>query len=334
MIDALLFERLVDAFGVWEQARATLHQMLAPEEVRLILAMADGAHTAAELATVLNVSEQEAAALLLQCYHRCIVDRESDGSSLGYRLADYYSFVAYYAKFEDWNSLPAEDRRALDERCLHEFIQRTAPNVSRVARGQEPEGGLPNDTVMLLPELEEMLDAATDFVVQPCDCRRLGQHCDRPVETCLWLDDAARRAMDRGHGRVLTREEAKELVRWADKKGLMHTTDGEWRANGLHAICNCCGCDCYPFRAARALDSKGVWPRQRYLAVHDVERCSQCGLCVRRCHFEAFYFDGSWFEIDGKRRAGVRLDPDRCWGCGLCVNTCPEEAITMEPMDS
>jgi len=76
-------------------------------------------------------------------------------------------------------------------------------------------------------------------------------------------------ALDRGHGRRLTQEAAIALVRRADKQGLMHTADSDWQARGLHAICNCCACDCYPFRAAQELGSKGVWPRSRYIAAYD-----------------------------------------------------------------
>jgi len=176
-----------------------------------------------------------------------------------------------------------------------------------------------------------MIDAATHIVVQPCDCRRLDQNCDRPVETCLWLDAGALEALDRGYGRRLTRAEARDLVRRADRAGLMHTADSEWRSRGLHAICNCCACDCYPFRAARKLGSKGIWPRSHYVAAYDRERCDLCGACVKRCHFDAFHHDGSTVEVSGKARPGVAFDPESCWGCGLCANTCPANAIVMKP---
>ena len=113
------------------------------------------------------------------------------------------------------------------------------PRFEQKLCGKADPRSLPNDTVMLLSEVEEMIDAATHIVVQPCDCRRLGQNCSRPVETCIWLDERALEALDRGQGRRLTAEQARQLLRRADKKGLMHTADGDWRANGLHEICNC-----------------------------------------------------------------------------------------------
>jgi ferredoxin len=112
----------------------------------------------------------------------------------------------------------------------------------------------------------------------------------------------------------------------------MHTADSEWRTRGLHAICNCCACDCYPFRAAQELGSKGIWPRSRYVAVHDVGRCNLCGACVKRCHFDAFFHDSTTVEIDGREKSNVLYNPEHCWGCGLCANTCPSGAIVMEPL--
>ena len=110
----------------------------------------------------------------------------------------------------------------------------------------------------------------------------------------------------------------------------MHTADSDWAENELHAICNCCACDCYPFRAAQELGSKGVWPKSRYIAVHDPQTCNLCGACVRRCHFEAFSFEDTMREVDGKLKQNVVYDPEKCWGCGLCANTCVSNAIVME----
>ena len=328
-----LFDRFVAAFGVWEEARPYLHLMVDEQEVQLVVAMGGQALTAGQAAERLGLTRQQAAGLLQRAYARHIVDKsQADDGTTTYSASTFYSRLDHFAKYENWDDIPAADRRAINRRFLDEFIARHRPNVELKMQGLKAENALPNDTVLLLSQVEEMIDAATHIVVQPCDCRRLGQNCDRPVETCLWLDAGALEALDRGYGRRLTRDEARELVRRADRAGLMHTADSEWRSRGLHAICNCCACDCYPFRAAQELGSKGVWPRSHYVAVHDRERCNQCGACVKRCHFNAFYHDGSTAEVGGKSRPGVSFDPEACWGCGLCANTCPTNAIEMAPL--
>jgi Pyruvate/2-oxoacid:ferredoxin oxidoreductase delta subunit len=325
-----LLEEFVQAHGVWPQAVPYLALMFDEHEMRMIVELNGQACTPQGVAQLLGVTTQEAAALLERSYSRCIIDKTVTGGSAIYSPTVFTKRLDHFAKYENWDDIPFEDRRAIDSRFLQEFIAQHRESVERKMKGLQADNALPNDTLLLLGEVEAMLEAATYIVVQPCDCRRLYQGCDRPVEVCIWLDDGALEALDRGHGRRLTRAAAIDLVRWADRKGLMHTSDGEWRTRGLHAICNCCACDCYPFRAARDLDSKGVWPRSRYIAVHDREKCNLCGLCVQRCHFDAFYQDPAPEKPTGKTVTDVRYAPDRCWGCGLCANTCPTEAISME----
>jgi NAD-dependent dihydropyrimidine dehydrogenase PreA subunit len=322
-----------DQFEIWPVARPYVGLMFDEREIGLVLALGERALTANQIASILGLELESAHELVDRCYRRLIVDKEGTEPNILYRATDFYTFLDHFLKFEDWDDIPLEDRRAIDRKYLLEFAARVEEGVALKMEGKTTPDALPNDSVLLLHEVEAMIDAATDVVVQPCNCRRAGQFCDRPVETCIWLDEGAREALDRGHGRALGKEEAKELLRWADRKGLMHTADSEWQTRGLHAICNCCACDCYPFRAAEELGSKGAWPKIRYLAEYDAARCSLCGSCVRRCHFGAFYHDGSTVRLKGKDKETVSFDPDKCWGCGLCANTCPTDAIVMMHID-
>jgi ferredoxin len=328
-----LLDEFVATFGVWEEAQPYIHMMVDEQEMELVVRMQGQSVAAKEVADLLGMTHEQASAFLQRCYSRCIVNKTVENGITTYSAADFGARLDHFAKFENWDDIPAEARKAIDRRFLDGFTTKHRPNVELKMQGVSSENALPNDTVMLLSEVEEMIDTATYIVVQPCDCRRLGQNCDKPVDICIWLDEGALAALDRGHGRRVTKEEAKELVRWADKQGLMHTADGEWQTRGLSAICNCCACDCYPFRAAQKLGSKGVWPKSRYVAVHEKERCNFCGACVERCHFAAFYHDGSTVEITGKTKENVRFDPEKCWGCGLCAETCPSGAIVVKILD-
>jgi len=297
--------------------------------MRLVVGMARQHLDLGQVSDLLTLSHAETADLLGRAYSRCIVDKLDEDGVTKYKISDFYSRLDHFVKYGNWHAIPVEDRKVINRRYFEEFISRHRHNVERKMQGLEAENALPNDTVMLLSEVEEMIEAADEIVVQPCDCRTLGENCNRPVETCIWLDDGARQALDRGHGRRLTKDEAIQILRHADKKGLMHTADSEWRERGLHAICNCCACDCYPFRAAQKLESKGIWPKSHYIVQYDQEQCNQCGACVKRCHFEAFYHDGSMIEVDGKNKKVVSVDLEKCWGCGLCANSCPQGAIKM-----
>lgn len=319
----------MDVFEVWEQGLPYLYLMVDAREMELVVKLAGQILTVEMIADLMTLDYTQTFDLVRRAYSRCVLNKVVQGGNTKYTSANFYTRLDHFAKYENWHDIPAEDRQIINRSFLDQFISKHKDNIERKMHGLEAENALPNDTVMLLSEVEDMIDAATDIVVTPCDCRKLGENCDKPIETCIWLDEGGRKALDRGHGRALTKTEAKELLRWADKKGLMHTADSEWQSRGLHAICNCCACDCYPFRAAEELDSKGAWPKSRYIAAHDTDLCDSCGACVRRCHFDAFYHDESVVEVKGKRKKGVQYDSVKCWGCGLCANTCPEEAIKM-----
>jgi Pyruvate/2-oxoacid:ferredoxin oxidoreductase delta subunit len=332
--------------------------MVEEDEMRLVLALGQEACTAAEVARRLlafqdgqaaaGLGAGTVAALLDRAYGRHVIDREVQGGDVLYKASRFDRLLDHVAKHGRWSEVPEEVRRALDRRFLAQFVEEHRPAVEALIEaardgepGREVEGRRPpNDALLLLPEVEEMIEAATHLALEPCDCRRLGENCGRPVDTCLWLDGLALEALERGHGRRLSREEARDVVRRADKAGLMHTGNPHWRARGLGAICNCCACDCYPFRAAQILGSKGTWPRSRYLARYDPRACNLCGACVKRCHFGAFSHDADSAVAQASHAAGpgarhrpaVSYDPTLCWGCGLCANTCPAGAITMEPL--
>ena len=172
-------------------------------------------------ARLLGITRCEAARLLQRAYGRHVVDKATAMAvSRPTRRAPSGTAWTTLPSSRTGTTSPPADRRRIDRRFLDEFIARHRANVERMMQGLEPEGARAQRRGPA-PARGRGDDRGSDhIVVQPCDCRRLGQNCDRPVETCIWLDDAALEALDRGHGRRLTREEAKELVRWADKAGL------------------------------------------------------------------------------------------------------------------
>ena len=55
----------------------------------------------------------------------------------------------------------------------------------------------------------------------------------------------------------------------------------------------------------------------------DKDICTNCGVCIDYCRFDAIH------KIDGE----VLISETECEGCELCVRVCPEEAIYMEEED-
>lgn len=56
------------------------------------------------------------------------------------------------------------------------------------------------------------------------------------------------------------------------------------------------------------------------VAVVDLDRCVNCGLCGRLCKYEAVRVE------DFERR----IDVSKCSGCGVCTSSCPSLALTLK----
>lgn len=60
-----------------------------------------------------------------------------------------------------------------------------------------------------------------------------------------------------------------------------------------------------------------------YKAVIDKDSCTNCGLCIDYCRFDAIH------DVEGE----VLIDETACDGCKLCARVCPSAAISMIPED-
>ena len=302
-------------------------------EMELVVGLGKQTMTLDQVAEMMQMPRDEAEAFLAQAYYRDVVKRKTEDGVTTYSSQTFYRRLDPLSMYEGWGDVPADARNAVIDWQLQEFINLWLPVVEEIRKNPDSNVRIPNRDVLLLDEALEMVDFASDHVVVPCDCRAIVMACKRPVEACIRLDEGARRTLEHGHGRRVTKEEMKQIVINCDRDGLMHTGRKAWRAQGeVFGFCNCCACDCYPFRGGIKLGMSQQWPRSHYVAERDLDKCRMCGKCARRCHFEAFYLDGTKVPIDGKMLKHVAFDASKCWGCGLCATTCPDQAITMKPL--
>ena len=327
-------ERFVEIFDLPPAMVPYLEYVVTEREIDLVLVLDKSKMTQAEVAEAMGMDPAEADEFLTSAFHRTVIEREiGDDGVARYAAADFYERLDPMAMYEQWGDVPAEARDAVLDWQLDEFINRHQEGIDQIRENPDALARVPNRDVLLLDEALEMVDAATDFVIIPCDCKTLVMACDYPTEVCVRLDEGARRTLEHGHGRQVTKEEMKQIVVGAHRAGLMQTGWREWRSMGrVFGFCNCCDCCCYPIRAGEKLGMHQVWPRAHHIADRDMDKCEHCGVCARRCHFDAFYRDGTKVMVDGKPRKTIAFNPDLCIGCGLCVTTCPDEAITMRPL--
>ena len=160
----------------------------------------------------------------------------------------------------------------------------------------------------------------------PCPCRtrteKLGiRECkDKvPVAACIFIDRAAKRFIDLGMGKQVTREQAIQYLDQAVESGLIPTTDN-YIADPHSIICLCCGCCCSNVRGRTRWDNPTAVLPSNFLPVAN-DDCILCGTCVERCYLDALSLD----EEEGK----PVVDPEKCIGCGVCTITCPEDALKL-----
>ena len=193
-------------------------------------------------------------------------------------------------------------------------LMQVLPIEETISSGQE---ALPYEQVSAL------IEKSKSFLVNECICKKeqalLGKPCDRPLEVCLALAPVPGVFDNSPMGRVLTKDQAYDLLKMTEAAGLVHLTNN--LQNGQFFICNCCKCCCGPLRAINDLGLP-AWDvvNSHYYATIDPDTCISCGLCAEeRCQVAA---------IEEGEQA-YRITPEKCIGCGLCISTCPVEAISL-----
>lgn len=140
-------------------------------------------------------------------------------------------------------------------------------------------------------EVSKYLNENTIFSVSDCACRTvresMGEGCGHPSkDMCIQMGHAAEYYIRTNRGREITREEAIEIIKEAEKNGMVHqipNTDGPGKT---HAICNCCGCGCLSLRSAEMFINPDM-VRSNYVAHVDKDKCVGCGECVENCNVNA-----------------------------------------------
>jgi formate hydrogenlyase subunit 6/NADH:ubiquinone oxidoreductase subunit I len=326
-------EEFLDIFNVPPAMHPYISLVVEKREMELIVGIKDQAVTVEQVAKMFHLTQKEAEEFLFRSYQREVINKKTKDSLTTYTAKTFYHRFDNYAMWENWGDFPSEVRDEVIEWSLQEYIKLWKPVVEEAIKDPEVYRRIPNPDVMLLEEILEMVDAAEDHLVLPCDCRKIVMACNKPVDVCIRLDEGARLTLERGYGKRISKEECKALVVHANRRGLIHTGRKSWRKDGLFGFCNCCACDCYPFRGSMAIGMEKQWPISHHLAVRDLEKCTHCGLCSRRCYFNAYYYNDSEIIIDGKTRKAVKFDSEKCWGCGICSTACPSGAINMTPLN-
>ncbi len=288
-----------------EEAGFALHLNLMPEEVRVIARRA-------------KISQEEAASRLEEMAKKGLIYRlEYDKKPMKYMAAQYVIGIWEF-HVNDLNPGLIKDMSEYIPTLFNLETWKKAPQLRTVPVGQSISVKL---EALPYEKAEEMVLAHEKFLVAPCICRRehkmMDKGCKKPEESCLILGRGVDYYKRNGLGRTIDLKQTLEILKRADRAGLVLQSSN---AQKIMNICCCCGCCCQVLKAVKRHPKPSSIISSPFLAHAEPESCEGCGICVERCQMEALTLK------DDK----VVLDLDHCIGCGLCVTTCSTGSLTLE----
>jgi hypothetical protein len=173
--------------------------------------------------------------------------------------------------------------------------------------------------VLSQPEMEALLASAECIALADCECRLEERKCGAPLDTCLVLDESARKDIAEGRAKPVSLSEALDTLRRSHQAGLVHLAYRRESSNATEIVCSCCSCCCWFLNQLKRFDYHDALAESALVAAFDPALCDDCGVCLERCQFRA------WARVDG----AVHLHATHCFGCGLCVTTCPAGAVSL-----
>lgn len=165
-------------------------------------------------------------------------------------------------------------------------------------------------------ELQTYLDQSDYYSVTVCACRTskklMGEPCEHQVEDrCIQIGAEAEYYVKTGRARRITREEAEQILRDAEREGLVHEIFNNEGVNKSTFICNCCGCSCSVLRRVTLMRCSD-YVRSNFVAEVNPENCVACGACVESCNANALILGNT---ITGQKPVMTTETPyDTEWG--------------------
>lgn len=249
-----------------------------------------------------------------------------DGDTMYYSIAFLVIGMYEYQVNKMTKEFAELMQQYIDEAFMDEILKKTTPQLRTIPAKKSiktieiDESVEHQNIVAPFDDVDELLKNASDTIsVAECVCRQekdiVGAGCDHSKEVCLQFGGAAHLYVDNGWARMISKDEAREILKNAQEEGLVIQPTTTQKPT---AICCCCGCSCGVLSNAKKLDKPAQYFFTNYYAEIDAEDCIGCGTCVDRCHMDAISLNDE--DI-------AEIDLDRCIGCGVCVPSCPQETI-------
>ncbi len=304
-----------------------LEILFSEEEAKLASLLPLKFFTVKTAAKLWKKSEQEAEKILNDLADKGILLDMQDKDKRKFILAPT---MAGFFEFSLMRTDGKFDRKVLSE-LFHQYINieegflkqvlNLDPMIARtfIHENTIQEKDLPK--VLDYEKATEVINTATCITVGTCYCRHKMEHkgeaCDMPQDVCLSFNSPAKSLAKHGISREINKEEAMKILDNCVDLGLVQIGDNV--QNKIGWICNCCGCCCEALLAYKKLGCN-LKMISNFVSEIDKEKCTACGICVKRCPVDAITIE------DNK----AKVDPHKCIGCGVCIKKCPSKTMTME----
>ncbi len=296
---------------------AILRALFTPEEAALAAQLRLTPESAEEVSARTNGDPAATRLLLKSMGKRGLIEVQRGEDSLLYALLPFV--VGFY---ENQVFIDEPLARLVDAYMARAF-DRALPVEPQFHRVIPVGEAVPFDVeVQPFESAAAIVERAQAWGVADCICRKqkalIGQACEHPVKMCMVFSDRPGAFDQASLVQALTRAEALDLLREAERLGLVHTVGN--RQDHTSYICNCCTCSCGILRGVAELGIANVVARSAFVSQVDRELCAGCEDCLSACQFGALALDGDGIAA---------VDRVRCVGCGLCVIHCSTGAISL-----
>ncbi|MBW1808743.1 MAG: 4Fe-4S dicluster domain-containing protein [Deltaproteobacteria bacterium] len=180
-----------------------------------------------------------------------------------------------------------------------------------------------------------IVESAVARAVSLCHCRHVthhrGEDCKKiRMEVCLSLNIGADYLSRHGLARLISKEEALDLLVETREAGLVHLGDNVQNRPGF--ICNCCGCCCEVMGAMKNFGMFENTFSSNFEARVDNQACTGCKKCQKACPANAIdIIDKPRTKKGKKYKFLAKVDPKVCLGCGVCIPECKFDSMAMVP---
>lgn len=314
------YRKLAKALNAPPMLTEVLPLIVKHNQIEVLICLSEKEQSVAELASVLNLPRISLESMIDELFKAGFLKKKKN-REIRYSVKPFQSIV---------NRFLSENRAQLLGKHAASLAKlRLEEHVSKAKTNPHPEGKVlpipeaymePTSIVVPHESAISVLEKARSFSLRDCECRMTYRNCDKPVETCLGLNEFSDELVERGVAKEISLEEAKKVLKIANEHGLVHQVIySDWLRGEVSDMCSCCPCCCMHLRALFDYGVKHHIAKSGYIAVVDSEKCAGCGACVNRCMFHARKIhDGKSIVVE-----------DKCYGCGLCTATCPKSATKL-----